>query len=182
MHTYACLCVRVCVSACACLACCFILETSLGFFVSAAASSSFSWRTQLFHKNSLTFNFSKQQLHESEKCMKKVYFYYCANLFTCAHAKPTTTAATTTRAGEHQRKQAYLWGRERERETQGEPRRECLSVCESGGTRLYAWVAGKGAVTGGSTLRSAMLNLEVISVSLFVRYSLVRCHCTCIQM
>lgn len=69
-----------------------------------------------------------------------------------------------------------------EEEREGEPIRECLSVCESGGTRLYAWVVGKGAITGGSTLRSAMLNLEVISVSLFVRYSLVRCHCTCIQM
>lgn len=131
IHTYICMlaCVYVCVCACACVACCFILETSLGFFISAAAaaSSSFSWRTQLFHKNSLTFNFSKQQLHESEKCMKKVYFYYCANSFTCAHAKPTTTAATTTRAGEHQRKQAYLWGRERERHR--ESPEESVRVC-----------------------------------------------------
>lgn len=80
IHAYICimlawLCACVCVLA---VACCFILETSLGFFIVvvavaavAAVVAASSWRTQLFHKNSLTFNFSKQQLHESEKCTKK---------------------------------------------------------------------------------------------------------------
>lgn len=130
MHMYACQCVRVCVCACACLACCFILETSLGFFVSAAAASSSSWRTQLFHKNSLTFNFSKQQLHESEKCMKKSLFLLLCKLIYMRTCKTNNNNSSNNNNNQSRRtpKEAGLLMRKRERERGRAPKRvfECV--------------------------------------------------------
>lgn len=154
------LCACVCVLA---VACCFILETSLGFFIVvavvvavaavAAVVAASSWRTQLFHKNSLTFNFSKQQLHESEKCTKKIFIFIIVQTHLHAHMKKPTTK-TISRAGERQ-KEAGLTQREWEskrvrergsvrehwalsefcsRERAG--RLERLNVCVGGGPRV----------------------------------------------
>lgn len=57
----------------------WVFSSSLSLSLPVAVAAASSWRSQLFHKNSLTFNFSKQQLHESEKWKKKI----CVFLLLC---------------------------------------------------------------------------------------------------